>query len=40
MGEAELTHEMRAEANETWWNLTMPNEKEMSVAKTEQVKQP
>lgn len=33
MGEAELTHEMRAEANETKWNLTMPNEKEMSVAK-------
>ena len=31
--EAGLTHEMRAEANEMKWNLTMPNEKEMSVAK-------
>lgn len=28
VGEAELTHEMRAEANETKWNLTMPNEEE------------
>ena len=37
VGEAELTNEMRAEAKLVW---IMPNEEEVRVAKTEQVKQP